>query len=316
MKFGKTLLSRIDECVSWSAHMFVHYKKLKKSIKSMVVCVQREGITATQPAAGFARLLQKELVKVNQTYEGITRDISRRIDGIASAREPASGGPASDTKEAAFTQIGMLRQYVNLNREAVRKIVKKFKKKLCLELPAMACDLSPYAFGTDSNIIILTQRLAALDVKARVQPVSLPFYGGTVDIRSPQNMHILIELQKLRKLLFATLTPLEPLKPVSGERKALLAGEKSEEGGNQAALVAGKRLRSDAWPPAPSPKKRGRLDSRVSIVSFSSPRLLGVSIYSKTEDGDVDENGVSGDPMPTQDASWDPDSLFVETGIE
>lgn len=161
--------------------MFVNYKLLKKRIKEMCA---RSTVSAgvLQPAAVFIRLLRAEMAKVSKIYDVQMRAVSQRIDslvqgwgrmvgvGAAATRDCRALACTAESKAAALADVGRLHEYAHLNREAVRKIIKKFKKRLQLDLPDAAVDLEPYSFSTDARGNTLLQRLAALEQKASMDP--------------------------------------------------------------------------------------------------------------------------------------------------
>eukprot|EP00466_Bigelowiella_natans_P008107 jgi/Bigna1/73855/fgenesh1_pg.26_\ len=200
MKFGKQLEAKIaDGHNAWTSQQFIDYKKLKKTIKLIL------SLRANDPRTGFTSLfvdaLKKEVLKVSRAYDEATKALSSVIDNL-SWKKPTK---KSQGKLEARIKLGKLEQIAKINREAVRKIVKKFKKKTKLNLPT-ALDLTPYSFGSDSELVILGQRLEAFDERANEASGenSLTSHFGK-QLGSPQKLHILVELTRMRKLLVSAL---------------------------------------------------------------------------------------------------------------
>eukprot|EP00954_Amorphochlora_amoebiformis_P020946 1343019-Amorphochlora_amoeboformis.AAC.1 len=157
MKFAKLLQQQIF-WGRWSSQQLVDYKMLKKQIKLILTLRQQRLRDQNISITGFfLEALRKEVRKASRAYDEETRNVSLCIDKLARSK-PTIGGPE---KTEATAKLESLEKLAHLNREAVRKILKKFVKKTKIKLPSIAMDLSVYSFNSDSDITILGQKLNA-----------------------------------------------------------------------------------------------------------------------------------------------------------
>jgi len=157
----------------------------------------------------FLNALKSEVAKVSRAYDQETRIVSAKIDALSRIPLKATFNGTAEAKN----MLEKLERLALLNREAVRKIIKKFQKKTKTELPMMAIDLSLYSFGSDSEIIILEQRLEAYHERA----LELTVGEGKITqlcrvkgLNTPSKFHVLIEITRMRKLLLAALADSPP----------------------------------------------------------------------------------------------------------
>lgn len=142
MKFGKLLRSTVDERMpQWRDHV-LQYKRLKQSINNATKQKQLEACSSEQILSEFTNTLDIEVARVNDFYndrieEGVI--ILHALRGQAE-RFTATSGPdrmrhACQKSLVTFHfNLLILQNYVALNFTAIAKILKKFDKKLGLQL--------------------------------------------------------------------------------------------------------------------------------------------------------------------------------------
>lgn len=129
MKFGNRL--KEERNPRWEEE-YIEYKLLKKKLN---ILEQHDS------AAEFCRLLEEQLIKVAAFMRAQQESISEELDGdpffftghsSAEADGPSPEGPQSKALarcQTLETQIDHFREYVRLNQDGIRKIVKKFDKR-------------------------------------------------------------------------------------------------------------------------------------------------------------------------------------------
>mmetsp|Transcript_58755 Transcript_58755/g.137153 ORF Transcript_58755/g.137153 Transcript_58755/m.137153 type:complete len:546 (+) Transcript_58755:89-1726(+) len=130
MKFAKTLH---EQALQFCFDQCLNYKLMKKVLKSDDM---------EEVAREFTKLFQAELRKVQTFMIGQQQDVHNSLPpleiDIAPLMTSDHGlsieeddiGPAEDHCKAIVDKISMFRHYANLNGEAIRKIIKKFDKRL------------------------------------------------------------------------------------------------------------------------------------------------------------------------------------------
>lgn len=117
----------------------LRYKSLKKILKAA-----EQGSKSSFDAEGeFLRILLKAITSVNDFFQSQVQVLTERMSALREAcGDPSSGSPSSSSMLAGVSDeidlickgVDWLRHYAELNREAIRKILKKHDKMSSIAL--------------------------------------------------------------------------------------------------------------------------------------------------------------------------------------
>jgi len=149
MKFGKKLCKYM-QLNEDSANMLINYKSLKKAIKEMQAGDKSE-TDREEKEIYFGHLLLSEIKRVDANFHQTISSLAQKKSAINPPSD--EGKDVSSDDEQLDQSAKQLTNYAHLNTEAVRKIVKKFKKKVLEEpSPRIEAKLSNNVLAPDMKL--------------------------------------------------------------------------------------------------------------------------------------------------------------------
>jgi len=121
MKYGKYLKN--NQIQKWEAH-YLDYKRLKKLIKDSQA--EAEKVFSEGTKIKFMPVVAEEMGKVVKFSLDTKTKLRLQFESI----ETQKTGDHSNELVTIYRELGLLLDFMKLNREGFRKILKKFDKKL------------------------------------------------------------------------------------------------------------------------------------------------------------------------------------------
>eukprot|EP00471_Norrisiella_sphaerica_P003256 CAMPEP_0184489534 /NCGR_PEP_ID=MMETSP0113_2-20130426/15742_1 /TAXON_ID=91329 /ORGANISM="Norrisiella sphaerica, Strain BC52" /LENGTH=621 /DNA_ID=CAMNT_0026873021 /DNA_START=117 /DNA_END=1979 /DNA_ORIENTATION=+ len=155
MKFGKKLKGDVA-LYGFDEQIVFRYKYLKKLIKATRRTCGESNSKVPLCSPTFAEAVAVETNKVEYVYKEAKRSLKSRLKSLSNASSLTERSEMLDEIESDLENLII---YASLNREALRKIIKKYRKQLKDNHQEAMYELSNYNFATGKGLQSIRLRI-------------------------------------------------------------------------------------------------------------------------------------------------------------